>query len=124
MKRNDTEAQLRLIALKIQTFEFSIPLYCFVMIAVTLDFSAISFYLNLRDLLYPKIKENDLANIKWHEKIKLDTRFFSIIGVISLFLIIYSVIILSQKEPENGGVLFTTVEKIFVYTSAGILYTF
>lgn len=66
MKRNDTEAQLRLIALKIQTFEFSIPLYCFVMIAVTLDFSAISFYLNLRDLLYPKIKEDDLANIKWH----------------------------------------------------------
>ena len=110
--------------LKLQTFEFSIPLYAFLMISVTLDFSAISFYLNLRDLLYPKIKENDLANIKWHEKIKLDTRFFSIIGVISLFLIIYSVIILSQKEPENGGVLFTTVEKIFVYTSAGILYTF
>lgn len=66
MQREDTEAQLRLIALKIQTFEFSIPLYCFLMISVTLDFSAISFYLNLRDLLYPKIKEQDLANQKWH----------------------------------------------------------
>ena len=66
MQREDTEAQLRLIALKIQTFEFSIPLYAFLMISVTLDFSAISFYLNLRDLLYPKIKEQDLANQKWH----------------------------------------------------------
>lgn len=66
MQREDTEAQVRLIALKIQTFEFSIPLYCFLMISVTLDFSAISFYLNLRDLLYPKIKEQDLANQKWH----------------------------------------------------------
>ena len=66
MQREDTEAQVRLIALKIQTFEFSIPLYCFLMISVTLDFSAISFYLNLRDLLYPKIKEEDLANQKWH----------------------------------------------------------
>ena len=52
--------------LKLQTFEFSIPLYAFLMISVTLDFSAISFYLNLRDLLYPKIKEQDLANQKWH----------------------------------------------------------
>ena len=92
------------------------------MISVTLDFSAISFYLNLRDLLYPKIKEQDLANEKWHEKFKLDTRFFTVIGLISLFLTIYSVIILVQKEPDNG-VLFTTVEKVFLYTSAAILYT-
>ena len=109
--------------LKLQTFEFSIPLYAFLMISVTLDFSAINFYLNLRDLLYPKIKENDLANEKWHEKINLDTRFFTIVGSISIVLAIYSGIIVAQKEPDNG-VLFSTWEKVFLYTCAGILYTF
>ena len=109
--------------LKLQTFEFSIPLYAFLMISVTLDFSAINFYLNLRDLLYPKIKENDLANEKWHEKINLDTRFFTIVGSISIVLAIYSGIIVAQKEPDKG-VLFSTWEKVFLYTCAGILYTF
>ena len=88
---------------------------------MTLDFSAISFYLNLRDLLYPKIKEDDLANEKWHERIKLDTRFFAILGTIVLFLGIFCGIICAQKEPVDG-VLFTTMEKVSLYTCVSVLY--
>ena len=41
--------------LKLQVVEFTIPYYFFLMISVTLVVSSISFYLNLRDLLYPKL---------------------------------------------------------------------
>lgn len=53
---DDSETEMRLVMLKLQVFEFSMPYYCFVMITVSLVVSAISFYLNLRNLLYPVLE--------------------------------------------------------------------
>ena len=75
---DDSEAEMRLIMLKLQVFEFSMPYYCVLMITVTLIVSAISFYLNLRNLLYPVLEAEDQLNESWHQKINIKVRFFFI----------------------------------------------
>jgi len=55
-KKGESENQVRLLVLKLQIFEFSLPYYCFLMISVTLIVSSMQFYVNLRALLYPEIE--------------------------------------------------------------------
>ena len=61
IETDSSETDMRLTMLKLQVFEFTVPYYCFLMITVTLIVSAISFYLNLRNLLYPELEAQDLA---------------------------------------------------------------
>ena len=54
-----SENSQSLMMLKIQEFEFCMPLYFFVMVTVTIIFSALSFYVGLRDLLFPDLAAKD-----------------------------------------------------------------
>ena len=123
--KDESDDQLRLVSLKAQVFEFSLPLYFFLMISVTLAFSALSFYNSLRDLLYPSIKEEEQANEKWHEKLNLDTRFFCILGSVVFFLGVFCFITVAQKVPDSDtGELFSPMEKVLLYGCVAILYLF
>ena len=64
-KKMESASQERLLVLKLQVFEFSLPYYFVFMITVALIVSSISFYTNLRALLYPEIEASDRAKADW-----------------------------------------------------------
>ena len=48
-----SDESLILLQIKLQVVEFSLPYYFYLMVTVSLIFSALSFYEDLRDLLFP-----------------------------------------------------------------------
>ena len=121
-EKDDSEAEMRLIMLKLQVLEFSLPYYCFVMISVTLVVSAISFYLNLRNLLYPVLEAEDQLNESWHQKINIKVRYYIIQGSIFTLISAFCIFIAAQTEPNTRDMIFGDGERIFLYIVLGILY--
>ena len=70
-------------------FEFSLPYYFFLMCTVTLVVSSMSFYKNLRDLLYPEIAAYDEERKNWTQLFAIKTRFFTVQFLILFFLMVF-----------------------------------
>ena len=121
-EKDDNEAEMRLIMLKLQVFEFSMPYYCFLMISVTLIVSAISFYLNLRNLLYPVLEAEDQLNESWHQKINIKVRYYFIQGSIFTMISVFCIFVVAQTEPNSTEMIFGDGERIFLYIFLGLLY--
>ena len=51
------------VKLKLQVFTLSIPYYFFQMVFISLLFSVLTFYKNLRNILFPEVPESDAHNI-------------------------------------------------------------
>ena len=51
-----TRQEYAILQFKLQTVEFSIPYYFYLMVTVALCISALSFYTGLRDLLFPGLR--------------------------------------------------------------------
>lgn len=81
-----------LASMKFEVCNFTLPYYFFLMVMVSLLFSAHTFYIKLRDLLYPQLVVE--SRMKYLQPSKV--RYFVLQGIISTILLIF-VLIISLK---------------------------
>ena len=88
---------------KFEVCNFTLPYYFFLMVMVSLLFSAHTFYIKLRDLLYPQLL-NVESRMKYLQPSKV--RYFVLQGIISTILLIFVLIISLKEGAEDADQLF------------------
>ena len=85
--------------IKFQVFAFALPYYFYLMVTVSLLCSALTFYTNVKNLLYPqlKAKENCLNSLMLTKK-----RYFILQTFIVVNLSINVGIIAGKTKPESA----------------------
>lgn len=118
-----------LLEAKLQVIQFSIPYYFFFLVTVSLLFSAHTFYVGLRNVFFPQLRENDdqFRPVKLNQIVRVSTRkrFRASMGTVILMLTIFCLMILAQNESHEEGVpIFSGFEKFVLWSSWGTLYAF
>ena len=109
----------RLLELKIEVLEFTVPYYLFFMVLLSLFFSAHTFYAGLRNILFPQMQESDdkFKSVKLNKFVYVSAwaRFRVLLCLICATLLIFAIIILTSHDDIG-------YEKIFSKASVAVLY--
>lgn len=123
----EKKSSFELLELKIATLVFEIPYYLYLMVTVALLFSAHNFYVGIRRLLFPHLKEHD-DNFTPVQVVKLDKlttkrRFYILQGLIAGLLSVMTIVILVyDQEGVDSHISLLSVSGITVSICATCLY--
>lgn len=114
----DTEGtSYGLFELKASIVQFTVPYFCFLMVSTSLLFSAHTFYVSLRHLLFPELKANDVdfQPVKKIVPINSRMRFLFMQSLTCLLLVIFAVTAFTNHNTRNV--------QTFSNFSKGVLWT-
>ena len=116
---NDKDSE-SIVELKFSLFSFSLPYYSFLMVTVSLLFSALEFYHDVKNLIYPTLetRETCLTRVKASK-----WRFLATQTVIFLALFFQVLVVSFKSEMKNEDTLFGTIELTVLIVCEVILYT-
>ena len=123
----EKKSSFELLELKIATLVFEIPYYLYLMVTVALMFSAHNFYVGIRRLLFPHLREND-DNFTPVQIVKLDKlttkrRFYIIQGLIAGLLSVMTIVVLIyHQEGVDSHLNLLSASGIAVSICATCLY--
>ena len=95
-----TNTNENILQLKLQVISFYLPYYCYLIVLVSLIFSALQFYKSIRNLLFPQLMEKDDDNFV-HMKvmsrsISSKNKFRAIYFTTFTLVLIFSIIVLQN----------------------------
>ena len=116
----------RLLELKIEVLEFSVPYYLFFMVLLSLFFSAHTFYIGLRNILFPQIQESDdnFRPVKLNKLcyVSTRTRFRVLLYLICATVAVLAIIILCTHDYIVNEKIFVKPALAFLYFGDALLY--
>ena len=123
---NSSVNSYQLLELKLQVLQFTVPYYFFFMVLVSLFFSAHTFYISLRNILFPQLTEDDGENrsVKLNKLVYVSTRtrFRILLGLVCAILTYFSIIILSAHDDFGSEKIFDKAASTLLYLGDAILY--